>query len=198
MLISCNENRSNHKKSVSNKEKINVGISVKEYFTSSDKKFILYVDHSQGASICNVKVETQNFTNSNTIYELGNIDPINNVFIADLDNNGFQEIYIVTTSAGSGSYNNIYGFASNKDKSATPIYVPEITTELLEKGNLFEGYRGHNSFTVENAVLLNSFPIYNSNDSNSSPTGGERHISYKLIPGEAGWILRPDKIIQLK
>lgn len=199
ILISCQGNKKNKAKAVLNKEiNTTTNISVKEYTTSSGMKFVLHINHSMGASICDVKVETQNFTNSNAIYELGTIDPVTNVFMADLDKNSFEEIYIVTTSAGSGSYSTIYGFSSNKDKSVTPIYVSEMATKLFEKGNLFEGYRGHNTFKVENEALINSFPTYKSSDSNSSPTGGERHVSYKLVPGEAGWILNPDKVIQPK
>jgi hypothetical protein len=50
-----------------------------------------------------IEVRTEDFEHDYTeTYE--NIDPISEVFIADLDGNGFDEIYIVTTSQGSESY----------------------------------------------------------------------------------------------
>jgi hypothetical protein len=68
-------------------------------------------------------------------------DPISDVFTADLDGNGFDEIYIVTTAAGSGSYGTILGFASNKDKSLSMIHFPEVR----EGDETFEGYMGHDT-----------------------------------------------------
>ena len=72
-------------------------------------------------------------------------DPVSNVLLADLDDNGFDEIYIITTSAGSGSCGNVLGFASNKDKSLSMIHFPEIQ----ESDPNFKGYMGHDAFTIE-------------------------------------------------
>ena len=54
---------------------------------------------------------------------------------------------------------------------------------------------GHNKFSLEDGKLVNSFPVYLENDSNANPTGGKRKILYRLIAGEAGWILKPEKIL---
>jgi len=63
-------------------------------------------------------------------------DPISDVFVADLDGNGSDEIYIITTSADPGSYGTVPEFASNKDKSLSMSNFPEI-----RKGDdNFEGY----------------------------------------------------------
>jgi heat shock protein HslJ len=84
-------------------------------------------------------------------------DPISDVFTADLDGNGFDEIYIITTAAGSGSYGTILGFASNKDKSLSMIHFPDVR----EGDETFEGYMGHDTFTIEGRKLVRIFPIYN-------------------------------------
>lgn len=167
----------------------------KEYQTKTGKVFVVLVDHSQGASICDVKITTKGFTASNLIYDLGTVDKIDTVFLADLDQNGFEELYIVSQSVGSGSYSNIYGMASNKDKSATSIYVPPISELHMEKGGFFEGFMGHNQFTVERGKLFNEYLVYLEDDSNSNPNGGKRKVLYGLIAGEAGWILNPERII---
>lgn len=164
--------------------------------TQSGKVFIVHIDHSMGASICGVKIETKGFSASNETYSLGTIDKVEEVKLADLDNNGFEEIYILTRSAGSGSYSGIYGLASNKDKSATPIYVNPISKKQKKKGGLFEGFMGHNQFVFDADNLLNVFPVYLERDTNSQATGGERKIQYQLIAGEAGWILKADRIIE--
>ena len=129
------------------------------------------------------------FTEVNTTNELGTIDPVTDVFIADLDKNGFEEIYLVTQSAGSGSYGNIYGISSNRDKSATPIYVRPVSEIQKDKGEIFEGYQGHNQFKMEDGILVNVFPKYLENENNATPGGGNAKVKYQLIPGEAGWIL---------
>jgi len=168
----------------------------KEYLTQSGRTFIVHIDHSAGASICSVEVETKGFEAVNTTHKLGTIDPVKDIFLTDLDKNGFEEIYVITQSAGSGSYANIYGIASNNDKSATPVYVRPISEKQLEKGGLFEGFMGHNKFFLKREKLINSFPVYMKGDSNAKPSGGNRKIEYRLIAGEAGWILEPFQIIQ--
>lgn len=44
--------------------------------------------------------------------------------------------------------------------------------------------------------LVRLFPIYNTGDINAKATGGERQICYKLIPGEASWMLRPTSVLK--
>ena len=103
--------------------------------------------------------------------------------MADLDGNGFDEIYIITTSAGSGSYGTVLGLASNNDKSLSLINFPET-----RKGDEnFEGYMGHDTFRIEGQKLVRIFPVYNKGDTNENPTGGRRKLVYGLYPGEAMW-----------
>jgi hypothetical protein len=33
-------------------------------------------------------------------------------------------------------------------------------------------------------------------DSNANPTGGMRQLQYKLVPGEASWLLELDKVVE--
>jgi hypothetical protein len=181
--------QNSQKHSSENKKSVGTAISTTEYQTASGKKLLVHVDYSIGTSICKVEVETEGFDNGDTKHKLGAIDPIKEIFLADLDNNGFEEIYLITQSAGSGSYSNIYGIASNKDKSATPVYVRPISEKQLEKGGLFEGFMGHNKIYLKREKIFNSFPVYLKGDSNAKPTGGNRKIEYRLIAGEAGWIL---------
>ena len=190
-LTSC-QNSKNQKVNnfVTDKANEEDKIEVSQYQTQSGKQFIVYADYSIGASICDLKIETKDFTKVNTIHKLGLTDPVKDVFITDLDNNGFEEIFIVTTSAGSGSYSNIYGIASNNDKSATPIYIPKPSQKQLGQGGIFEGYRGHNKFCVENGIITNTFPVFKDADTNATPTGKNKKLSYTLFAGEAGWILQ--------
>ena len=160
----------------------------KEYRTKTGKTIIISETHPAGRSLSTIEVRTECFEhNFGEIFE--DRDPISDVFVTDLDGNGFDEIYIITTSAGSGSYGTVLGFASNKDKSLSMIHFPEV-----RKGDeYFDGYMGHDSFKIEGQKLVRIFPVYNKGDTNENPTGGRRKLVYGLYPGEAMWQLKVEK-----
>ena len=106
--------------------------------------------------------------------------------VADLNSDGSPEIYVYTTSAGSGSYGNVIGISINKMKSASDIFMPPITDD--KKRGI--GYMGHDEFAVVEGTLVRRFPIYKAGDTNAKATGGLRQVNYKLKSGEAGWVLR--------
>ena len=112
--------------------------------------------------------------------------------VADLNADGFPEIYVYVASAGSGSYGSLVAYAANQKKSLSEIYLPAISNN--EK--LAKGYMGHDAFTVGVDALLHRFPIYRDGDTNANPTGGTRQLQYKLVSGEAGWILKVDRAIE--
>jgi hypothetical protein len=160
----------------------------KEYKTKTGKTIIISETHPTGQSLSTIEIRTKDFEhNYQEIYE--DRDSISDVFVADIDGNGFDEIYIITTSAGSGSYGTVLGFASNKDKSLSMINFPEI-----QKGDEnFKGYMGHDIFKIEDQKLVRIFPIFNEGDTNQNPTGGTRKLVYGLYLGEAMWQLKVEK-----
>jgi hypothetical protein len=175
-LISCSDNKSDSSD------------APKTYKTKTGKAIIISETHPAGQSLSTIEISTKDFEhNYPAIYQ--DRDPISEVFVADLDGNGFDEIYIITISSGSGSYGTVLGFASNKDKSLSMINFPEI----LERDENFKGYMGHDTFKMEEQKLLRTFPIYNEGDTNQNPTGGTRKLVYGLYPGEAIWQLRVEK-----
>jgi len=160
----------------------------KEYKTKTGKTIIISETHPVGQSLSTIEITTKDLEH-NYQEKYQDRDPISDVFIADLDGNGFDEIYIITTSAGSGGYGAVLGLASNKDKSLSMINFPGI-----QKGDEnFEGYMGHDTFKIEDQKLVRTFPIYNQGDTNQHPTGGTRKLVYGLYPGEAMWQLRVEK-----
>jgi hypothetical protein len=112
--------------------------------------------------------------------------------IADLDANGSPEIYAYVNSAGSGSYGSLVAYAVNNGKSLTPIYMSPISDDA--KNSI--GYMGHDEFSVVESTLVRRFPIYLDGDVNAAPSGGTRQLQYKLVAGEAGWILRLDRVVE--
>jgi len=110
---------------------------------------------------------------------------------ADLNLDGSPEIYIYVTSAGSGSYGSLVAYSANRGKSLSEIYLPPVA----EHKPAAEGYMGHDEFAVVESSLVRRFPVYRHADMNARPTGGMRQLQYKLLPGEAGWVLHLDKVI---
>jgi hypothetical protein len=66
----------------------------------------------------------------------------------------------------------------------------------LENKKNSKGYRGHDEFAVAENTLVRRFPIYLEGPTKSKPTGKMRQFQYKLVVGEAGWILKPNKVFE--
>ena len=112
--------------------------------------------------------------------------------VADLNVDGSPEIYVYVQSAGSGSYGSLVAFSANKKKSLSDIYLPPVA----EDPKLSKGYMGHDEFAVVESTLVQRFPIYREGDANAQPSGKTRQIQYELKPGEAGWVLEVDEVLE--
>ncbi len=198
LLISCDQ-----KKAIDNQEvpktetKIEIkktpessSIVSKEFKTKTGKVFIIN-EEKPSASISKITVTPNGFTEVNEPLLMDESDPFDYALVADINGDGFDELYIITRGEGSGSYVNIYGFASNKDKSATPISVPELTNDQFVK--FFPNYMGHDTFYMENNKLMRKYKQYKKEDEQCCPTGEMKYLEYKLKSGEASWILEIKK-----
>ena len=112
--------------------------------------------------------------------------------VADLNVDNSPEIYVYTQSAGSGSYGGLIAYAASNRQSLSEIYLPPVA----DNPEASKGYMGHDEFRVVENTLVQRFPVYLESDTNAEPTGGTRQLQYKLEPGEAGWVLRVDKIVE--
>jgi len=111
--------------------------------------------------------------------------------VADRNVDGSPELYVYVTSAGSGSYGSLVAYSANRRKSLSEIYVPPLTQNKAAS----KGYMGHDEFAVVESTLIQRFPVYREGDTNARPTGGMRQLQYKLHPGEAGWVLKVDRVV---
>jgi hypothetical protein len=112
--------------------------------------------------------------------------------LADLDSDGWPEVYVYISSAGSGSYGSLVAYAVNNGRSATPIYLPPIDANVEASA----GYQGHDEFRVVENRLVRRYPLYGEGDTNASPSGGMRQIQYRLLGGESGWKLEIEKVLE--
>ena len=116
--------------------------------TRSGKSFQLIIKKNE-RSLNDIIIVPTGFENTTDSLIINDADPVTQAFVADLNGDGFEEFYLITTSAGSGSYSSIYGIASNSDKSATTVYVPEISEHDLSDSMKFQGYMGHDSIYLQ-------------------------------------------------
>ena len=105
--------------------------------------------------------------------------------VEDLNGDGLAELFIYGQSAGSGSYGSVWAWSVSRRGSLLPIQLGAMSSRDSS------GYRGHDKFAVVETNLVRRFPIYLPGDSNARPRGGTRQVSYKLVPGEAMWQLKP-------
>jgi hypothetical protein len=159
-------------------------VDISDYKTRSGKKFTV-IEKKLSASLSRITVQGTGFPNSQEVFTLKDADPIQEGLQGDLDGDGYEELYLITRSAGSGSQATIYGFASYNDLSYGPIYLPEPEENDVN----FRGYMGHDKISILGNRLLREFPVYNSGDPNSRPSGGSRVLKYALERGEASFAL---------
>lgn len=102
--------------------------------------------------------------------------------VGDLDNNRFPELYVYSTTNGSGSFGRVYGWQ----------FLPERKADITPanwRDRLPDGYMGHDSVWVERDILCRKFPVYQPGDANAEPSGGYRMMRYKLRPAGTGFSL---------
>ncbi len=112
--------------------------------------------------------------------------------IGDINSDGSPEIYIYVNSAGSGSYGDVIAYSANNKKSLSGIYLPPLADDKKNSA----GYMGHDEFTLVENTLARRFPLYKQGDTNAKPSGGIRQLQYKLVAGEAGWILQLNRVVE--
>lgn len=160
--------------------------SSKIYKTKSGKTIIVSeIPQDESSSISIITITPQNLKN-NTPITISDADPLSEVFLADLDQDGFDELYIITKSTGSGSDGIAFAFNTNQDEKLVPITIIEPATDA----KALIGYMGHDIYKIANGKLTRTFPIYNETDQNCCPTGGTRTISYTLAHQSKDWQLK--------
>lgn len=154
--------------------------SVREFPTGKGGTFVVNETHPVGASLSDLVVTLKEIKGPEIA--LKDANPLASVLVGDLDGNGFNEIYLHTVAAGSGSYGNIIGVATPDGKSLVQITMPEVSEKEMAKGGLFEGYQGHDRFAILDGALIRTFPV-------KGTPSGTRSVSYRLVVGKTGFSL---------
>jgi len=150
------------------------------------------VEATNTGSINKLKIVPAGLSVSNEPVTLEIDGSVSGAEVADLNVDGFPEVYVWANSAGSGSYGSLVAYAVNQGKTMSQVYLPPVA----EDQKLNKGYMGHDEFAVVENTFVQRFPIYKMGDSNSEPAGKTRQLQYKLGKGEAGWKLVLDRAVE--
>jgi hypothetical protein len=112
---------------------------------------------------------------------------ITRIEVADINVDGSPELYVYGFD---GTSQTVLAWSSNNKKSLSQIALPDLDAAQSR------GYRGGDEYAVVEGILARRFPIYPDGQPGSKPSGKTRQIQYKLHAGEAGWVLKADKVIE--
>lgn len=112
--------------------------------------------------------------------------------VADINADGSPEIYVYVTAPGAGKRMSLVAYSANKKKSLSQIYIPALEDDAKNA----KGYRGQDEFAVVEGIIARRFPLFPEDRSKTEPTGKMRQIQYKLVAGEASWMLRIDQVVE--
>jgi hypothetical protein len=107
--------------------------------------------------------------------------------VDDINADGSPELYAYGFD---GTSQTLLAWSANKKKSLSQISLPDLDAAQSK------GHRGGDEFAVVEGILARRFPIYPEDAAKTKPTGKTRQIQYKLHPGEATWLLKPDKVLE--
>jgi heat shock protein HslJ len=158
-------------------ETVNTDTS-KKFTTMTGKTVTVTETNPAGQSLSTLTLTTQGFATSSKLVLEKN--KLTNILFQDINNDSFEELIILTQAQGSGSYGEATLYTTASTAELLPIKVQDITEADTNQGGLFEGYMGHDVFTIENNTFQREFPIYTKSDTNDTPTGGKRTILYTI------------------
>ncbi|BDC97770.1 hypothetical protein [Persicobacter psychrovividus] len=187
VLFSCTESKKQEQKQSASTEEVSqdaTSVAFDQSFDFDGQKMVVHIPNTSTGN--KITITPEGFENMKEPYEEAIEGIVREGYVADLDQDGYKELYLFEYSQGSGAYGQVRAYASYSNKSFGPIYMPELSADLKQ------GYMGHDRFVIEGGQLVREFPIYNDSDTNAKPTGGMRTIKYRLEKGEAGMILKAE------
>jgi predicted small lipoprotein YifL len=162
----------------------------KQEFELNGIRFV--VEATNEGSMNNLTITPSGLSEVNDVISREIDGSVTNAELGDINADGSPEIYVWVNSAGSGSYATPIGYSANNNKSMSEIYFPPISEDAVNS----KGYMGHDEFAVVEGVVAQRFPIYKDGDTNAQPSGKMRQLQYKLTAGEAGWVMKVDRVVE--
>lgn len=159
-----------------------LGIQVKEQIFDYPGSPILYNVAYDDTHLC-ISTKGLSLINDTLRHDLNGYK-VDHIAVGDLNIDGYPELYVFIYTNTPEKYGSLIAYSPNKGKSLSNIYLPEIRDDK----KLASEYAGHDKMEIVESCLCRRFRI--------KDTGKIRQIQYKLVPGEAGWLLLPDKVLE--
>jgi hypothetical protein len=112
--------------------------------------------------------------------------------VADINVDQSPEIYVYVRGAGGDEPMSLIAYSANKKKSLSMIFLPPLDATP----NAATGYCGHDDMATVEGSFVHRFPTCHRDGEQTVPSGAMRQLQYRLVPGEAGWALKLDKMIE--
>jgi hypothetical protein len=160
-----------------------------EYFLKNGKSFVI-LQSPESEYLVDVHVFGKGFPNSKDSIFFDEIEIIDTVLIADINNDGFEELYIFTRGFFPGAYDHVFGVTSDEDKSYREINFYDLKPADVTDGAVFNGYQGQDVYTLENNSIKRTFPVYDAGDFYNHPSRGYRSLYYTLEKIDSGFYFK--------
>ena len=157
-----------------------------EYSLKNGKSFsVLLLPESE--YLYDVYITGNGFQESNDTILFDEIEHVDTIILADINNDGYEELYIFTKGFSPGAYDHVFGITSDEDKSYKEINFDSLKPADVIAGGVFDGYQGQDVYTLENNLIKRTFPVYNAGDFYNSPSRGYRTLYYTLEKTDSGY-----------
>jgi hypothetical protein len=110
--------------------------------------------------------------------------------VGDVNGDGSPELYVFVEAAGVGKHGQLVAYSANNRKSLSEIAIPDLADDAINS----VGYLGRDRFAVVEDGLERRFLIHAEGSSSEVPSGKTRILHYSLVPGEATWQLKLDRV----
>lgn len=148
----------------------------------------------RSSSVAQIHVRGIGFQQANNTFCFDNVAPFESALVADIDNNGFEELYVITRSIGENKQAKIYGISSVGGVKYKTIYNPEFDAANHPTFSHLEGYKGHDSIFIKNKTLMRIFPVTLFDSIERCDKKEFRGITYKLVEYDNSYSLQVAKV----
>jgi hypothetical protein len=160
-----------------------------EYFLKNGKSFTI-LQTPESDYLVDICIIGNGFPDSRDTILFEEIENIDTIIIADIDNDGYEEMYIFTKGFSPGAYDYVFGVTSDEDKSYKEINFADIKPSDAIEGGVFDGYQGQDVYALENNTIKRTFPVYNAGDFYNSPSRGYRTLYYTIEKNDSGFYFK--------
>ena len=149
-----------------------------EWITEQWDNMFVVVEHGTGEPQSTGSYSLKVYRNNRDGYVTGRVagrdGSVAGVWFDDLDNDDNPDALVWIRNVGSGSYGQLHAYTL-ENAQLKQVVLPEAGFELVK------GYRGRDTYSMEDGRLYRTFPRYRPNDSMADPSGGTIKLRLEFV-----------------